>query len=102
MRYVPHALAGCAVVLAIGWFGGPGAAPGADASSARRAAAGPAFTFSASRLGPSTRRRVTGSSWHRGCPVALADLRLVRVGYWGFDRRPPSATDYQHFSATGR
>lgn len=27
-----------------------------------------------------------GSSWHRGCPVGLDKLRLVRVRYWGFDR----------------
>src|SRR5215218_10621216 len=26
-------------------------------------------------------------SWHRGCPVAPAQLRRLRVGYWGFDRR---------------
>src|SRR5881227_1769490 len=26
-------------------------------------------------------------SWHRGCPVAPAQLRRVRFGYWGFDGR---------------
>jgi hypothetical protein len=26
-------------------------------------------------------------SWHRGCPVAPAQLRRLRVTYWGFDRR---------------
>lgn len=26
-------------------------------------------------------------SWHAGCPVALEDLRLVTVSYWGFDSR---------------
>jgi hypothetical protein len=26
-------------------------------------------------------------SWHRGCPVAPVELRRVRFGYWGFDRR---------------
>jgi len=26
-------------------------------------------------------------SWHRGCPVALHDLRLVVVSHWGFDGR---------------
>src|SRR4051794_24961797 len=45
------------------------------------------FTFSAARLGPATRRRVNGSSWHPGCPVGLDDLRLLRVGYFGFDGR---------------
>ena len=26
-------------------------------------------------------------SWHRGCPVAPASLRRLRLGYWGFDGR---------------
>jgi hypothetical protein len=26
-------------------------------------------------------------SWHRGCPVAPAQLRRLRLRYWGFDRR---------------
>ena len=26
-----------------------------------------------------------GRSWHPGCPVGAADLRTVRVSYWGFD-----------------
>jgi hypothetical protein len=34
------------------------------------------------------RARMTGSSWRPGCPVALSDLRLLRIGYWGFDLRP--------------
>jgi hypothetical protein len=50
-------------------------------------AAAPHFTFSAAPLGPSTRRRVRGSSWRPGCPVALADLRLLRIGYWDFGGR---------------
>lgn len=28
-----------------------------------------------------------GSSWRPGCPVRPADLRLVRVSFWGFDDR---------------
>ncbi len=28
---------------------------------------------------------MTGSSWHRGCPVGLDDLRLLRLTYFGFD-----------------
>jgi D-alanyl-D-alanine carboxypeptidase-like protein len=28
---------------------------------------------------------MTGVSWHRGCPVGLGDLRLLRVRHWGFD-----------------
>jgi 5-hydroxyisourate hydrolase-like protein (transthyretin family) len=35
-------------------------------------------------------RQMTGISWHRGCPVGRAGLRLVRVNYWdyrGYARR---------------
>ena len=46
------------------------------------------FSFSAKPLDAALRKRMTGSSWHQGCPVALSDLRLLRIGYWGFDRRP--------------
>ena len=30
---------------------------------------------------------MTGRSWRPGCPVGLADLRIVRMSYWGFDRQ---------------
>ncbi len=30
-------------------------------------------------------RQMTGRTWHRGCPVGRAGLRLVRVNYWGYD-----------------
>jgi D-alanyl-D-alanine carboxypeptidase len=32
--------------------------------------------------------RELGASWRPGCPVGPADLRLVRLTYWGFDDRP--------------
>jgi D-alanyl-D-alanine carboxypeptidase len=91
-RLVRQGLAGCALAAAMGSFAAASAPGDTDAAvgdrTAPRATAGPAFTFSARRLGPATRRRVRGSSWHPGCPVALADLRLLRIGYWDFDRRP--------------
>ena len=31
------------------------------------------------------RARMTGVSWHPGCPVSLDQLRLLQVSYWGFD-----------------
>jgi hypothetical protein len=52
------------------------------------AMAAPRFTFSSQRLGAALRERLTGSSWHRGCPVPLSGLRYLRVGYYGFDKRP--------------
>ena len=76
---------GC-VLAAVASSGGPAAARPATPHMARAAAA-PPFTFSARRLGPATRARVTGSSWHPGCPVALADLRVLRIGYWDFGGR---------------
>jgi hypothetical protein len=48
----------------------------------------PPFHGSVSTIGPELRTRMTGVSWHRGCPVSLSGLRLLTLGYWGFDGRP--------------
>jgi hypothetical protein len=37
------------------------------------------------RLEGPDRAWVLRRNWHPGCPVGLADLRLVRVSYWDFD-----------------
>jgi D-alanyl-D-alanine carboxypeptidase len=47
----------------------------------------PVFRGATSRLPAVLRATMTGRSWHRGCPVGLQDLRLVRARYWGFDGR---------------
>jgi hypothetical protein len=47
-------------------------------------AARPRFEGGVSRIGPFLRARLIGRNWHPGCPVGLADLRLVRVSYWDF------------------
>jgi D-alanyl-D-alanine carboxypeptidase len=47
-------------------------------------AAPPAFT---AKVGP-TRWIDIRSSWRGGCPVHHSELRLLRLSYWGFDRRP--------------
>ena len=31
------------------------------------------------------RARMTGVTWHQGCPVSLDRLRLLQLSYWGFD-----------------
>jgi hypothetical protein len=49
------------------------------------ASCGPAFRFDATKVDRDTRRRMTGRSWHHGCPVGIGDLRLVRVRFWDFD-----------------
>jgi hypothetical protein len=49
------------------------------------AGAAPRFRGHASPLSPEIRQRMTGVSWHRGCPVGFDDLRLLALTYWGFD-----------------
>lgn len=49
------------------------------------AAERPPFRGSAERLDAATRERMTGVSWRPGCPVGLAELRLLKVTHWGFD-----------------
>jgi hypothetical protein len=83
---VRRALALTALVVVAAVSGG-GTSSATSAGPRRAPRAERAFTFSAARLGPATRRRVTGSSWHPGCPVGLDDLRLLRIGYRGFDGR---------------
>jgi hypothetical protein len=43
----------------------------------------PPFAHSVSRVSAAQ----LPHSWHRGCPVAPAQLRRFRVTHWGFDRR---------------
>lgn len=62
-------------VLALGWT------PSAAGSSVEVRA----FRGSTAPIDPATRARMTGVSWHRGCPVGFADLRLLTVSHWGFD-----------------
>jgi D-alanyl-D-alanine carboxypeptidase len=46
-----------------------------------------AFRGTIEPLSLALRETMTGRSWHKGCPVALDDLRLLRVTHWGFDGR---------------
>jgi SpoIID/LytB domain protein len=50
------------------------------------------FQGSVARIGPTLRARLIGRDWHPGCPVAIDQLRLVRVSYRTFSgdvRRGP-------------
>ena len=38
-----------------------------------------------SRISSSLKARMKGKSWHKGCPVPIKRLRLLRVSYHGFD-----------------
>jgi hypothetical protein len=55
--------------------------PGTDA----RTPEAPAFHGRAEPIDTATRARMSGVSWHRGCPVGLGELRLLSVTHWGFD-----------------
>jgi D-alanyl-D-alanine carboxypeptidase len=46
------------------------------------------FQADVSRIPPRLRERMKGKSWHRGCPVPIRRLRLIRVSYQGFDGDP--------------
>ena len=41
-----------------------------------------------STIGPALQARMTGRSWHPGCPVSLSQLRVLTLTYWGFAGRP--------------
>jgi hypothetical protein len=94
------------VVHVVGsWAGGPTARTGHVAASlrptarpSRRAstaspspsaaasAATPHFAVVVAELSPGLRAGMTASgSWRPSCPVALDDLRLLTLSYWGFD-----------------
>lgn len=69
------------IALALCIFGAAPAAIAEPAASQVR----PAFSFGP--IDAATKQRMTGVSWHRGCPVGLDDLRLLKVRHWGFDGR---------------
>ncbi len=49
------------------------------------AAAAPAFHGEVKTIGPKIRKKMTGRSWHAGCPVGFKNLRLLQFDHWGFD-----------------
>ncbi len=67
----------------------PGASGTSAVTSTRiRIDRGNGYHAIVSRIPPRLRDRMTGSSWRPGCPVAIDDLRLIRLTYRGFDRAP--------------
>jgi hypothetical protein len=45
------------------------------------ASSGGGFEVHVSRISRDLKERMTGKSWHEGCPVPIGDLRLIRVSY---------------------
>lgn len=50
------------------------------------ATSGDGFQSSVTRIDARTAAAMTGASWKQGCPVPIADLRRVKLTFWGFDR----------------
>jgi len=69
-------------VLAVA--GALGAASAATPGTARAAPNDELFEATVSPLDAALRKRMTGKSWHGGCPVGLGKLRLVELTHWGF------------------
>jgi len=44
-----------------------------------------AFHGRVEQIDAELRQRMTGVSWHPGCPVGFAGLRLLTISHWGFD-----------------
>jgi hypothetical protein len=63
-------------------------ATGSHPAPAARPHPGHAFHARVEAIDAETRARMTGVSWHRGCPAGFADLRPLTVRHWGFDGRP--------------
>ena len=73
-----------ALPLAAAW-GVRGDLPAASGAPASH----PGFSIVAAPIDSARRAAMLATgSWHAGCPVAISQLRSLRVGYWGFDRRP--------------
>ncbi len=47
----------------------------------------PLCQASIQEISPQIRSRIENNSWKPGCPVAIEDLRYLRVSYWGYDNQ---------------
>jgi hypothetical protein len=87
MRTRSSAVRLTAVAALVALLIGASASIGPTTGAAVDAPATSPFEFKAQALPERIRRRVAGSSWQPGCPVALGRLRYVRMTHWGFDGR---------------
>lgn len=79
-----HALPACRSLVAAAVSALLIMSAGVDAAPAHSAEQ-PQWDGTSQRLPAALRERMIGVSWHRGCPVALGELRLLRMPYRGFD-----------------
>lgn len=67
------------IVIQTGVAAPPGFAAKSEVQPSRAS-----FHGSIHRIDADLRKRMIGSSWHRGCPVPLRDLRLLKLRYRSF------------------
>jgi hypothetical protein len=65
-------------------------------------AAGKGANPSVTRIPNAVWRHMTGRSWHRGCPVGRAGLRLLRINYWDFSGYRHRGELVAHADAVGQ
>ena len=104
VRSKPYRLVALAVALAVAGCGARPAEPatwspppvaGTPTPNSTSAPPSPAAVVFASETAPVTAADL-GASWRKGCPVGPADLRQVRLAYWGFDDQPHMGTIVVH------
>lgn len=84
MRFLPLA-AVAATLLALSLACGAGAEPAAAGRTERSSeVTRQVFKGEIRVINRNLKKRMTGSSWRPGCPVGLADLRLLKLKYRGF------------------
>ena len=76
---VVAAACGVSAVVAGGTPSGADSLDGATSDAAFEAVVEP--------ISPVLADEMVGVSWHPGCPVPIADLRLITMDHWGFDGR---------------
>ncbi len=64
------------------------------------AGAGEDFFVDVYKISPNLAKRMTGKSWHEGCPVPISDLRLIRVSYHDFEGERQIGRLVAHSDAT--
>ena len=60
---------------------------GSAAAASACPSSGDGYRASVKVIDAKTAAEMTGVSWKEGCPVPIADLRRVRLTFWGFDNR---------------
>jgi hypothetical protein len=82
---LPRRLTCAAALGAVLAIGGMASSPASGRPGETASGAAAPFRASVARIDAAQAARMTGVSWRPGCPVALRDLRLLRMSHWRFD-----------------